>query len=240
MVDTVVALYYGFGMLLIQFSHTAHSSTTYGQKRIRFLEWNIPFLKFSDRKDPDTAEQKKSFRPFKKPFVLPWDLPHYQMDPEESNSVYRFFGLHATNLYFAYVFSAIFGVFCYVAMKYVVIFEHQPSIWNISSFLIVSFSLIGISFYFVGSGVENTLLEANLAIDALVLLGLQHNIINFQTAVPILQLFVAIFGVPLIFWLNFQLKEGNIHGGNFSSIYHLILSILYAEFFTVSLGMVIS
>lgn len=86
----LVALYFGFGVMLSQFSHTYFSANTYEQKQVRALEWLPGFA----RKDPDPEtpgpDTLEELHPNPDesihPLVPPKALKEYQWDPSGASS----------------------------------------------------------------------------------------------------------------------------------------------------------
>lgn len=235
-----IALYFGVGVFLVQAFHTFNAATTYGQKQVRWLEWRWPFRRFLGREGPATDQQEERFRPLKRPYSLPWNLPNHQMPPVKTTRPYRLLGLQATNLHYCYVLSVVYGIVASLSIRFLV-----PEPAGISArFILLFIGVVGVlllfSFLAVGSGLEITVLESNLAFNALILVTLNRHILEYATAVNVLQLVVALVAAPLVFWLTFQYEEGNLGYGNFMPAYYVLLSILYSEFFVLVLGLLYS
>jgi hypothetical protein len=86
----LVALYFGFGVMLCQFSHTYFSMRTYEQKQVRALEWLPEF----SRKDPDSEtsgpDTLEELHPNPDdsihPLIPPNELKEYQWDPSQASA----------------------------------------------------------------------------------------------------------------------------------------------------------
>lgn len=237
MSEWVIACYFGFGVALVQGMHTWHAANTYGQKQIRVLECPFLFRNYSGRRDPETAQMESLVRPFGRPYRSPWKLPHYQMAPIESTRIYRALGLHATNLYYAYAMAICYGVLAAFVMRLLVV-QDSFTLRFVGAFVAVVASLLVVSHYVVGSGFEIVTHESNVAFNSLMLIALSNSIVGYDTAVTALQLVAALVAAPLAFWLTFQYREGNLGYDNFAPAYFIIVPILYAEGFVLTVGLV--
>lgn len=224
--------------MLVQVMHTLHSASTYGQKQIRWLEWNIIFTNFSDREDPSSDKLTRLLRPLKRPFRRPWNLPNVQMSPANVNSFYKILGLQATNLYYSYIFAVLYGVITIFVAKYLITPSDGFTLIFTVEFVILVGILLSASHWIVGSGFEILVLESNLAFNSLMLIAIEQGLISYSTAISSLQLVVALIAAPLVFWLTFQFRHGHLDYGNFTSVYFVIIPILYAEFFVLTFGLV--
>ena len=238
MTNWPISIYFGFGVLLVQFMHTLHSASTYGQKQVRWLEWDPIFTNFSERKDPNTAELTRLIRPFKRPFRRPWNLPHVQIPPVKASMFYTALGLQATNLYYSYILSLVYGVIAMFGFRYLITPVGEFTLGFVAKFIIVLGLLLSASHWIIGSGFEILVLESNLAFNSLMLIVIEQGIISYSTAISALQLVTALIAAPLVFWLTFQFRHGNLEYGNFMPAYFIIVSILYTEFFVLTLGLV--
>lgn len=87
---SLVAFYFGFGVMLSQFAHTFFSMRTYEQKQVRALEWFPGFSREDpdpETPGPDTLEElhpnpDESLHPLLPPNVL----KEYQWDPAEAGT----------------------------------------------------------------------------------------------------------------------------------------------------------
>ena len=240
MANWPISIYFGFGVLLVQFMHTLHSSNVYDQKQVRWLEWDRIFTNFSERSDPNTEELAHLVRPFKKPYRRPWDLPHVQMPPAKTSLFYTVLGLQATNLYYSYILAAVYGVTATIVFRYLITPADEFTLTFVAIFVILIGALLIGSHLIIGSGFEIIVLESNLAFNSLMLIAIEQGIISYSTAITALQLVTALIAAPLVFWLTFQFRHGNLGYGNFVPAYFVIVPILYAEFFILTLGLVYS
>lgn len=238
MANWPISIYLGFGVFMIQALHTLHSASTYGQKQVRWLEWDPIFTNFSERNDPQTDELTCLVRPFKQPFCWPWHLPHLQMAPVKTSAFYRALGLQATNLYYSYILSLMYGVIAMFSFKYLITPTNGFTLLFVMELFVVVGILLSASHWIVGSGFEITVLESNIAFNSLMLIAIEQSIISYSTAIPALQLVTALIAAALVFWLTFQFRHGSLGYGNFIPAYFVITPILYAEFFVLTLGLV--
>lgn len=222
----LIGAYFGIGVFLTQAFHTAHAASNYGQKEVRWLEW-IPGF---SRRDPDDPELVR-------PPFPPWKLPYLQMDPRCVPWYAKVMGLHATNLFYCYVMSAVYGVLATVVVRYWVPSLTEVTLPALVQFASVFAALHVFSFAFVGSGVTNTLLEGNLAFNVLVLALLSTSLLSYGEAIGVLQFGAALTVGPLVFWLHFQYDQGHIDYGNFIPMYYVIVPVLYSEFLVLTLGL---
>ena len=232
MTSGVIAAYFGIGLFLVQFMHTFHASSTYGQKQVRGLEY-LP--NFSRMDPPEGWEQ--TFRPLERPFQLPWNVPIYQMQREHVTPLHRLVGLHATNLYYCYLVSVLYGL-----LGGMLLWALVPDLATVTWGALVAIGIVfaGLhmfSFALVGSGFTNTLLEGTLMFNVLVLLILSGGQIEYTTAISLLQFGAALTVGPLVFWLHFQYNEGLLRFGNLFAFYYILVPVLYAEFFVLALGL---
>lgn len=232
MADWVIALYFGFGLLLVQFLHTIHSAGTYGQKQVRALEYLPNF----SRADPPTGWER-TFRPFKRPLQLPWNAPVYQMDRADVTWAHRLLGLHYTNLYYCYATAVVYGVLGTIVVRFLVppmTTVTLPALLTIGgTFAVLHF----LSSSLVGSGFAITLLEGNLMFNTFILLVLKGDILTYSSSVGLLQFGAALTVAPLVFWLHFQYNEQLLRFGNLFAFYYVLIPVLYSEFFVLALGL---
>lgn len=238
MSDWVIAFYFGVGVTLVQVLHTWHAANTYGQKQIRWFEWSFPLRSYSERRDPETDELKALFRPLSRPHRAPWKLPHYQMAPINTRRWHRLLGLQATNLYYSYIVAVGYGALALMAMKLFVTVQRTITLRFVGVFAVVVAALLLISHFGVGSGFEILSHEGNLAFNSLMLVALSNSVVGYDTAVSALQLVAALIAAPLVFWLTFQYREGNLRYGNFAPAYFIIIPILYTEGVVLTVGLV--
>lgn len=259
MSTAILAGYVAVGLLLIQFMHTLHAQRTYMQKQVRGLEW----VSWFEREDPDHADQVRLFwfggsadeageNHRLQDFAadenqsdgdprVPAELPEIQQELDDVPRLVRWpfetLGMHATNLYYCYVMSIVYAVGAFV-----IVWRLAPSLATVSLITLMSFTGVFVvlhlfSLFFVGSSITLTLLEGNLAFNALVLALRFGEQIPYQTAVGVLQFGAALTVAPLVFWLQFQYDQGHIRYSNFLSMYYIIVPILYSEFLVLVLGL---
>lgn len=251
--DWVIAAYFGLGAILIQLFHTIHSEKTYGQKQVRALDW----LSWFSREDPAHPNRVKlswwpigshnkqrrvtEFSETDEAVRWPSRLPEIQIQRDEIparwRGLFEVFGLQATNLYYCYSMSVLYGGLSILVVYYLVPSLSPITILRLTLFGLLFAILHLISFFFVGSSVAITLLEGNLAFNTLVLVALTGGLLSYGDAVSVLQFGAALTVGPLVFWLHFQYDKGHIDYGNFLPIYYIIVPILYSEFFVLLLGL---
>lgn len=254
--DLVIAVYFGLGAMLIQLFHTIHSEKTYGQKQVRALDW-LPWFSREDPKHPNLVklswwpignhdEEQRRATAFlnddwngqaQRPSELPEIQTQREDIPERWRDFFVFFGLQATNLYYCYFMSVVYGILGIVVVYYLVPSLSPITILRLTLFGVFFAILHGFSFLFVGSSVALTLLEGNLSFNTLVLVALVSELLSYGDAVSVLQFGAALTVGPLVFWLHFQYDKGHIEYGNFLAIYYIIVPILYSEFFVLLLGL---
>lgn len=254
--DSPIAGYFGLGLFLVQSLHTVHAAQTYYQKQVRLLERLIGWF---EREDPSSlnrvwlswlpdltnrdARQRRldGFGSDPRNTVrVPWELDPVQQEtdplPRPLALLFKTFGLHATNLYYCFFMSVVYGVLGYVAVRQ---FPSLTAVTLRSVVLVVTgfAALHFFSWYAVGSSIVLTILEGNLAFNVLVLSALNHGTITMTETVGLLQFGAALVIAPLVFWLQFQRTQGNIQYGQFLSFYNVMAPILYAEFVVLVLSL---
>jgi hypothetical protein len=160
------------------------------------------------------------------------------MAPVKTSAFYRALGLQATNLYYSYILSLMYGVIAMFSFKYLITPTNGFTLLFVMELFVVVGILLSASHWIVGSGFEITVLESNIAFNSLMLIAIEQSIISYSTAIPALQLVTALIAAALVFWLTFQFRHGSLGYGNFIPAYFVITPILYVEFFVLTLGLV--
>ncbi|MEZ3142977.1 hypothetical protein [Halobaculum sp. MBLA0143] len=253
--DVVIAAYLGFGLFLVQASHTVHAAQTYFQKQVRLLEGVFGWFERTDPRSLDRVwlswlPTLSSDSPQRRldefhgdaqgEARFPWELDPVQQNPDALPGplaeLFALLGLHATNLYYCLAMSVVYGALGYAAVRW---FPPLGPVTLSAVVVILSgFTVLHLfSWYAVGSSIVLTLLEGNLLFNVLVLSAINRGTVELGDAVGLLQFGAALVVAPLVFWLQFQRQEGNINYGQFVSFYNVMVPILYAEFFVLVLSL---